>query len=147
MQTYYDTGVLVKLYVPEQFSEAAIAYVANRHRPVAFNLLHELEIENALRLKIHRREIDDSECEIILNKIAGHVVSGHLQRQAINWPGAVMEAKKLSALATRRHGCRTLDLIHVGIAVIWGCSDFVSMDDRQIQAARMLRLNVIDIRK
>jgi len=48
---YYDSGVLVKLYVREPSSEAVARFLASRSEVVVVNSLHELEVRNALRLK------------------------------------------------------------------------------------------------
>ena len=50
MSLYYDSGVLVKLYVREELSDAVAAFVARRGEAITVNGLHELEIRNALRL-------------------------------------------------------------------------------------------------
>ena len=50
MSLYYDSGVLVKLYVREQMSDAVTAFVAHRGEAITINGMHELEIWNALRL-------------------------------------------------------------------------------------------------
>ena len=59
MSLYYDSGVLVKLYVREESSDTVARFVAARSEPVIVNDLHELETRNALRLKRFRDEIDD----------------------------------------------------------------------------------------
>ena len=51
MSLYYDSGVLVKLYVREDFSDAVARFLAERREAVVINDLHEIEMRNALRLK------------------------------------------------------------------------------------------------
>ena len=51
MSLYYDSGVLVKLYVREESSDTAARFLAARGEAVIVNDLHELEIRNALRLE------------------------------------------------------------------------------------------------
>ena len=57
MSLYYDSGVLVKLYVREESSDAVSRFLAARGEAVIVNDLHEFEIRNALRLRaIPRRD-------------------------------------------------------------------------------------------
>ena len=56
MSLYYDSGVLVKLYVREEFSDAVARFLAERREAVVINDLHEIEMRNALRLKRFREE-------------------------------------------------------------------------------------------
>ena len=59
MSLYYDSGVLVKLYVREESSDTVARFLTTRGEPVIVNDPHELETRNALRLKRFRDEIDD----------------------------------------------------------------------------------------
>ena len=52
MSVYYDSGVLVKLYVREERSDDVARFVAERGEAIMVNGLHELEVGNALRLRI-----------------------------------------------------------------------------------------------
>ena len=43
---YYDSGVLVKLYVHEELSDAVTAFVARRGEAITINGLHELDADH-----------------------------------------------------------------------------------------------------
>ena len=146
MRAYYDTSVLVKLYVEEDFSDSVTAYVAERGKPLLFNAFHDLETENALRLKLFRKEIDQVSFDAVLSMIAQDLAAGRLVRKTVDWGGAISEAKRVAVLSTGCSGCRTLDVLHVGIARHWGCDLLVSVDDRQIRAAEAVGLRPVDIR-
>lgn len=61
MTTYIDSSLLVAVYVPERFSNAARQTV--RAVPqVPFTQLHELEISNAFELLVGRGSITREEC-------------------------------------------------------------------------------------
>jgi len=49
----------------------------------------------------------------------------------------------LSTRHTPTLGTRTLDLLHVAAALELGCTDFLSFDNRQRQAAQAEGLNVL----
>ena len=70
MSLYYDSGVLVKLYVREDLSDDVTGFVVRQGKSVAVNRLHELEIRNALRLKRFRDEISDGQLAASLGMIA-----------------------------------------------------------------------------
>jgi len=146
MQVYYDTGVLVPLYVEEVFSSAVSAYVESRNEVVALNLFQQLELENALRVKVFRGEIEESLCQAVLNKIKSNLEEGKFALRPVLWLGALEDARRLGAKATGNGGCRTLDLIHVAIAVQWQCAVFVTSDDRQLKAAHSAGLGTVDVR-
>ncbi|CAN5347070.1 hypothetical protein BH23VER1_BH23VER1_19030 [soil metagenome] len=53
----------------------------------------------------------------------------------------------ISTLATQivpSTGCRTLDIIHIGICLHLGLDNFVTLDHRQAATARVAGLRVID---
>ena len=146
MQSYYDTGALVPLYVEEWFSDAIATHVESRNEVIPLNLFQQLELEHALRLKIFRGEIDDERCQAVLNKIKANLEEGKIALRPVDWMLAMEEARRLGAQATGHWGCRTLDLVHVAVAVQWQCALFVSADDRQLKAARSAGLKTVDVR-
>jgi hypothetical protein len=59
---YFDTGVLLKLYLPEPGADEAVAFVKASGNVPPLTLLHELEMRSALRQKFGRGEITGIEC-------------------------------------------------------------------------------------
>jgi predicted nucleic acid-binding protein len=55
------------------------------------------------------------------------------------------EARRLSEASTVKTGCRTLDVLHIAIAVKWGCEWFATADERQLKAARMAGLKLLEL--
>ena len=146
MQAYYDTGALVPLYVKEAFTDAIVNYVESRNEVIPLNLFQQLELENALRLKIFRGEMEDERCQAVLKKIKSNLEEGKLALRPVDWMLAMEAARQLAAQTTGRWGCRTLDLLHVAVAMQWQCAAFVTADDRQFQAARAAGLKTVDVR-
>ncbi len=145
MNIYFDTGVLLPLYIEEVFSDSVTTFMEAHHEPVPINLFHEAEFENALRLKVFRGDIPSSKVTQILRDRDEDITLGRLVRRPVNWVQALEEAWRLGALVTAHTGCRTLDLLHVAIAVKWGCGQFVTADERQMKAARKAGLKVVEI--
>ena len=145
MKVYYDTGVLLPLYIEEAFSAAVTRLVEDRAEPIAVNLFHEAEFENAARLKLFRLEMSAERVKDILDARDEDILAGRLVRRPVNWPQAFEEARVLSAMSTAKTGCRTLDVLHIAVAVKWGCEWFASADVRQLKAAKAAGLKILEV--
>ena len=145
MSLYYDSGVLVKLYVREDRSDEVTRFVARRGESVAVNRLHELEIRNALRLKRFRGEIDDGQMAASLGMIAADFAARRLIRHEADWQVIHDEAERLSAVTGATVGVRTIDVIHIAAALTQMATGVVSFDRRQLAAARMSGLRVVEL--
>lgn len=145
MSLYYDSGVLVKLYVREEFSDIVARFLAMRGEPVTVNTLHELETRNALRLKRFRDEIDDRQLAASMSMLEADLVSDRLIRSRVDWPAVCAEGERLSAAMTASIGVRTIDLLHVAAAHHQAASGLVSLDRRQCAAARASGLEVAEL--
>lgn len=64
----------------------------------------------------------------------------------VNWVDAWEKARELADRVSATTGCRTLDLLHVAIADLWKCVEFVSSDERQLKAARAAGMAVLHVR-
>jgi len=146
MSAYLDTGALVPLYVEESLSEAVTAHLESRGEAVSVSLFHQLELENALRLKVFRSEIQEDRYLAVLSKVETDMTKGMLVSRPVSWVDAFTQAREISQRVTATSGCRTLDLIHVAIAMQWECSVFVTADGRQAAAARLEGLSTVDLR-
>ena len=93
MSLYYDSGVLVKLYVREESSDAVARFLAMRGEAVIVNDLHELEIRNALRLKRFRDEIGNEQLAASMAMLASDLAAGRLIRGGIDWGSVCTEAE------------------------------------------------------
>ena len=145
MSLYYDSGVLVKLYVREDRSDEVTRFVARRGESVAVNRLHELEIRNALRLKRFRDEIDDVQLAASLGMIAADFAERRLIRHEADWQVIHDEAERLSAVTGATVGVRTIDVIHIAAALTQMATGVVSFDRRQLAAARMSGVRVVEL--
>jgi len=142
---YYDSGVLVKLYVREENSDTVARFLAMRGEAVIVNHLHEIEMRNALRLKRFRDEISDEQLATSMAMLASDLAAGRLIRGGIDWESLWAEAERLSATMTTGIGVRTMDLLHVAVALDRAASGLVSLDHRQRAAARASGLEVVEL--
>ncbi len=143
MSTYYDTGIILKLYTEEPDSPAARKLVTRRRVALHVTELHRAEFVNALRLKCFRRECSEAQAEQALAHLEEDFQAGILRMAALDWDAAWGDCRALSIAHAARTGCRTLDALHVAGALQLGCREFVTTDARQGALARICRLKVI----
>ena len=142
MSAYFDSAIIVKLYVPESNSAEAVRLVRRSSAGVPFSQLHENEVRNAIRLKRRRAELSDVEVETAFRRMQEDLAAGRLCRPPVDWVRAWTMAEDLSAQHTHQLNCRTLDTLHVALATILGASEFVSFDERQRALAKAAGLHV-----
>ncbi|MBI3766990.1 MAG: type II toxin-antitoxin system VapC family toxin [Deltaproteobacteria bacterium] len=133
---WLDTSALVSLYVPEARSERVARLVRRAGDPIPFSQLHELELANALRLRVFRCAASRRQVDATLARVMDDLDAGILRRAAVDWPLALARAIELAERHTARLGCRSLDLLHVSAAMLSASDRFVTADRRQSTAAR-----------
>lgn len=143
MNTYFDTAVLVKVYVTESDSAVAHSLIQQTAPPLPFTHFHEIEIRNALRLKRHRDEISDAELKGALKHLREDVEGGRLAKPDYDLVAVFHKAEELSAKYAMATGARTLDVLHVAAAVVIGALAFVSFDKRQRKMAEKADLKLL----
>jgi predicted nucleic acid-binding protein len=142
VKAYFDSAVLIKLYVAEPNSAEAARWVQKYKSLLVFTPLQELEVRNAIRLKAARKEITDDELRKALRHIKADFDAGFLERPALDWPQVWQKAEELSARYGRESHSRPLDTLHVAMACCLGLGDFVTFDLRQAALAKKAGLRV-----
>ncbi len=140
--TYIDTGILVKSFVFETNSPEAIAIIEAAGDPLLFSHIHGIEIPNAIRLKRFRGEITPAQETAVLRAFMADVDAGRLARPDYDLADVFIRAEQLSARHSASIGCRSLDLLHVAVALECGCARFASFDARQRKIAALAGLKV-----
>jgi len=146
VRTYIDSSVLVAVYVPERFSNAARQTV-RAVQQVPFTLLHELEVPNAFELLVGRGAISREECRAVHAQLQEDLDSQRLARVPLDLYRVFTTAIDLSRTYTAKALARSLDLLHVAAARMMMCSAFASADDRQLAVAKATGLKVVDIKR
>jgi predicted nucleic acid-binding protein len=141
---YLDTSAFLKLYVREQGSERVQALVAAQDHPLPVWEILELELANALRLKVFWNEITAAEAATQLalfddRKARGLYFCPELRRAELH-----AAFHRLSE-ATPRLGCRTMDILHVACALQLAVAGFLTFDARQQTLAAEAGLEVIPL--
>jgi predicted nucleic acid-binding protein len=143
LSAYFDTGVLLKVYVEEPESAIADRLVLQAEAPLPFTHLHEVELRTALRLKLGRKEITASELNSALRHLQSDITAGRLQKPVYDLAAVFHKAEDLSAKYATETLARSLDILHVAAALVLGASEFVSFDERQRKIARRTKLKVL----
>jgi len=136
---YLDTGCLVKLYYPEPESARVAALVSGQ--PIVYLALHELELRNALELKLFRKEGRPAQVRAVQALVAEDSRAGTLHRPVLSWDDVLEEATTFAVAYTRKLGCRSLDVLHCAAARLLSATAFVTTDDRQRRLAATIGLS------
>lgn len=139
---YFDTGVLAKIYCPEQNSSLAISLLQRYRPPLPFTHWQEIEMRNAIRLKVFRKEMTSLELKHGLHHLQTDINNGLLKRPVYHLADVMGKAENLSHRYAAETGCRTLDILHVAAALIIGAREFITFDKRQGELARLAGLKV-----
>jgi len=142
LSAYFDTGVLLKAYLPEKNSAAADALILEAATPIPFTHFHEIEMRTAFRLKRGRGEITDTGLKGALRDLQADIDAGRLEKPVYDLPGVFHTAEVLSAKYAVVTLARSLDILHVAAAVVIGAVDFVTFDKRQASLATKAGLKV-----
>ncbi len=139
---YFDSAVILKIYVPEADSAAAAKIVQRQGYPLILTRLHELEIRNACRLKHGRGELSSDQLVRVVGRVEGDIAQGRLLRMLVDWPEVFARAEDLSARHAAECLARSLDILHVACALVLGAARLYSFDRRQRALAARAGLRV-----
>jgi predicted nucleic acid-binding protein len=139
---YADTSFLVALYINEEETETARAYMERSRTGLAFTPFHRLELRTALRLRVFRNEVGRDFLRESFRQIDSDLQEGILSHTRLDWNNALREAEEISASHLLHIGARSGDLLHVASAVVLDASEFCTFDERQTALARRAGLKV-----
>jgi predicted nucleic acid-binding protein len=140
---YFDSAIIVKLYVRETTSPEAIRLVGASEAPYWLTQWQALEVRNAIRLKAFRKEISAAEMNQSIAAFEQDIAAGRWQRPIYSVVAVEQKVEELSASHSAIFGCRSLDIIHVAAAVVIGAKEFVTFDARQGTIAKQAGLTVL----
>lgn len=142
MSIYADTGFICSLYAPDANTERAIKWIEKLKEPIHFSWLNQVELRNALRLRVFRKEITTHQRDASLNLLLSDLYSGIFESTELNQSDVLIETERLSAVYSERLGTRSLDVLHVAMALSLGSKTFLSFDKRQMALAKAVSLKV-----
>jgi predicted nucleic acid-binding protein len=139
---YPDSSFLVSLVSNDARSADAAAYMARAAEPLLFTPLHRIEARNALRNAAGRGEITESERRAAFHRIDEDLREGLWIHAPVGWTDVFRRADELSEKHAATEGQRTIDLLHVALALESGAKTFLSFDARQRKLAKAAGLKV-----
>lgn len=142
MNAYFDTAIILKLYVQEATSPDAVRLANESSTPYLLTPWQDIETRTALRLKAFRKEITTSEMEASLRAFDEDISAGRWKAPVYAEAEVLRIARGLSERHAAQIGCRTLDLLHVAVALSLGVTTFVAFDERQRAVAKLEGLTV-----
>lgn len=145
MSAYFDTSVLVQWYVLESGSAAAVALRTRTAPPVLLSPFHRVELTAALRLKVFRRELSSVVATQALGDFEAEVQAGLFEPADLAMGALCRRAEDLADSYSDQLGVRSLDVMHVASALELKCREFVTVDLRQGELAKVCRLKVIKL--
>ncbi len=137
MDAYFDTAIILKLYVQEATSPDAVRLANESSTPYLLTTLQQIEVRTALRLKVFRKEITPAEMQASLAAFEEDISSGRWKTPEYSEASVWKCARDLSDRHAATIGCRTLDLLHVAVALSLGVKTFVTFDERQRAVAKL----------
>jgi hypothetical protein len=135
---YLDTGCLLKLYFVEPESDRVAKLIG--HNVIRFTGLHDLELRNALELKLFRKEASSSQMKATVKLIEDDLSAGVLHRSSLDWEELLKLSSSLAADYSAKLGCRSLDILHCASAVLLHEPTFITTDERQRGLAQKIGL-------
>jgi predicted nucleic acid-binding protein len=143
LKPYADSSFIVALYLPQQSSAKAIAFMQHYGQALPFTPWHRLEVRNAIRLALFQKVIDGLQAKTQLKQLDTDVREQTLLAHTpVDWTEVLREAEKLGAAHNAAIGCRSADLFHVAAATEAGCDTFLTLDARQVAMAKAAGLIV-----
>ena len=103
--------------------------------PVFLSPLGELELVNALHLRLFRKEVLPRELREAYAAFRADLRNGVLVMTPLR-DAVYTQSKRLAVAWTAKVGTRTLDIIHVASALVMGADAFHTFDERQRRLAK-----------
>jgi hypothetical protein len=143
VKAYADSSFIVALYLQQQSSPKAIAFMERYGQALPFTPWHRLEVRNAIRLAVWQKVIDAQQGKTQLKQLEVDLKEeALLVHTPIDWTDALREAEKLGAAHSHAIGCRSAGLFHVAACRELGCDTFLTFDDKQTAMAKAAGLTV-----
>lgn len=139
---YADSSFLVSLHRADTNHPAANVFMAKAALTLAFTPLHRVEVRNALRNAMANGEMTAADCRLAFRQIEEDLRDGILVHTPVAWTDTFRRADELSEQHAAAEGQRTIDLLHVALALECGAKIFLSFDARQRKLAKAAGLKV-----
>lgn len=141
MSIYADTSFLISLYSLDANSAVAVQTMQGSNGERYITVLGELEVVNALQLRVFRKELSTSQARSSVDDFAKDMRDGVFLLRPLS-DQVFARAHHLAQETTARLGTRTADLLHVASALELGADHLYSFDQQQRRLARKVGLKL-----
>ncbi|MBC7369607.1 MAG: type II toxin-antitoxin system VapC family toxin [Undibacterium sp.] len=145
MSAYFDTSVLMRWYILETGSKAAVALRTRYAPPIPLSPFHRVELTAACRLKVFRRGLGNMAATQAIMDFQSEVEAGLFEAVELSTSALCKRAEFLADSYPDQLGVRSLDIWHVATALELKCREFITADARQGELAKACRLKVISL--
>lgn len=142
MNASADSSFIVPLYLPEPSSVLADAACNAVPPPIRLSEWHRVEIASAFQRAVRNNRITAAQAALLWQDFSNDIAGGRFEIVAVDHAAVLARALVLTQKYSVTLATRTLDLIHVATALELGASIFLSLDNRQRQAASAEGLKV-----
>jgi predicted nucleic acid-binding protein len=142
LSVYADTSFLVSLYVLDANSERAATQIQQAKLPILLTTFGELELTNAISLRLFRRELTPSKAQAARALVHKDLADGVLLTKPLTMSN-FEKAMRMARRRTPQLGTRTLDILHVASALELRAEKFYTFDHNQARLAKAEGMNVI----
>jgi predicted nucleic acid-binding protein len=140
LKAYADPSFIVSLYSPDANSAAA-ARTMQAHGDRFMTTFGELEVANAMGLRVFRKEVSPAQAQSSLLEFENDLRDGVFQLRGLT--DSILErAHQLSRQTRAKLGKRTADLLHAAAALELGVDCLYTFDLHQRKLAQTLRLKL-----
>jgi len=137
-----DSSAFAKLYVPEAESERLDVFLQGR-RGLFISDLVITEVLSAVARRKRERELRADQANEIRDAVLADADSGSFERLDLS-PAVHREAERL-LLGTDSLSLRTLDALHIALALSISATHVLTFDRRMREAAVQAGLKIIDV--
>jgi predicted nucleic acid-binding protein len=135
LSAYADTSFLVSLYVLDANSALAATRMEQARLPILLTPFGELELTNAISLRLFRRELPSSKVKVAQALVRKDLLDGVLLLKPLP-EGLFEKAMQMARRRTPQLGTRTLDVLHVASAMKLQADAFYTFDRNQEKLAK-----------
>ena len=143
MIAYFDTSLLIGRYIPQDNGTRFAIEAAEQCETIIVSDFTILEAKNALRAACFRKEISSEELDMALEALQDDVSNGALNLIQLDANVVFQVTDQIAHSIIPAQEGRTLDLLHLGYAVMLEVEHFATADKRQASCAESQGLNVL----
>jgi predicted nucleic acid-binding protein len=138
---YLDSSVLFSVHSTDKNSREAVRLLQAASEPLAVTQLCEVEVVNALSLRIFRGEITVKQAQESMGDLERNLRNGVFELRPFP-ENTFTRARTLAQILTPVIGVRSADLLHVAATLELGSKSLYSFDLKQRLAAQYAGLTI-----